>query len=173
MTGVQTGALPIGLPKYIKVKHKLYEYQTFDNITVLEYSELDMLANEENFFELFQRLYKSINCTRKHWLKYLFIKNVKSFEDCNYFRMKLAIYQHFQWKKNLMLEYNLGYDNPNMKKEDQPDEVKLTPVEQFGMYHVVMQISQDNIQMFHWWQEKEIRELFKYLLYLRMKNQSN
>jgi len=164
--------IKVALPRYIKINHKLHEYQTFENITVLEYSELDMLSSDGENLELFKRLYKPINWKLKNWWKYLLIKNKKSYEDCNYFVIRLAINQHYWWKRNLMLEYKLTYDNPNIAIEDQPDEVKLTPVEKFGMYHIVMQICGNDIEKFHWWQDREVRELFKYLLYLKMKQAS-
>ena len=157
--------------KYIKINHKLYEYRDLElSMSVLEYGEIDDLGNNLDFLSIIKRLYKPIYCTPKHWLKYLILKNVKNLEECNYFELQLAIFYFFMWKKNLMAEYNLLIDNPFIPKEDQPDEVIQTPEEKFGLYHVLMTVCGDDIQKFHFWMDKDIKELFKYIYYLRIKD---
>ena len=120
--------------------------------------------------QLLKALYKPIKCYPKHWLKYLIIKNAKSFDECSYFELQLAIFNYFMWKKNLMSKYNLLINNPNIPQEDQPDEVVLTKAEFFGMYHVLLTVSGDNIQTAYFWQDKDVRDLFKFIMYSKIKN---
>ena len=81
----------VGFRKYVKIKGRLYQYRDLElPTTVQEYSELDQLSNDKEFLQLLKALYKPIKCYPKHWLKYLIIKNAKSFEDCNFFQVRLA-----------------------------------------------------------------------------------
>ena len=161
----------VGFRKYVKIKGRLYQYRDLElPTTVQEYSELDQLSNDKEFLQLLKALYKPIKCYPKHWLKYLIIKNAKSFDECSYFELQLAIFNYFMWKKNLMSKYNLLINNPNIPQEDQPDEVVLTKAEFFGMYHVLLTVSGDNIQTAYFWQDKDVRDLFKFIMYSKIKN---
>jgi hypothetical protein len=79
------------------------------------------------------------------------------------------MFYFFQWKRKLMQDYTLTMDNPNIPAEDQADEVIQTPEEKFGMYHVLMSVCGDDMQKFQWWLDRDISELFKYIMYLRIK----
>ena len=157
--------------KYLKINHKLYEYRDLDLfMSVLEYSELDNYANDKDFLPIIKRLYLPIHCTPKHWLKYLIIKNTKNFEDNNYFELQLALFYYFNWKLKLIQEYNLLMFNEKMGKEQQPDIVKLTQAELFGMYHIVMSICDNDYDKFMAWQSRDIRALFKFIMYSKIKS---
>ena len=164
--------IKIGLPRYIKVQKKLYKFNC-DIMSVYRYTELDDLANDEQFLELYKSLYQLVKgCHVKSLLRHILCKNHKQWQDCNYFRVKLAIYQYFQWKQKLMKEYYLSAFDERMGAEQQPDEVKLTPVEKFGMFHIVMQVSDNDYDKYMAWQDRDIRALFKYILYLKRKQES-
>jgi hypothetical protein len=147
-------------------------------MTVYEYTELDMLANDKDFISIIKKLYLPITKQvkegyLKYWFRYiivsLLIKNTKSIEDCNYFELQLAMFYFFQWKRNLMLKYGLTMDNPNIPEEDQSDEVIMSPAEKFGLYHVLMSVCGDDMDKFTAWQDRDIRALFKYLMYAKLK----
>jgi hypothetical protein len=165
--------------QYIKVKGKLYQYRDLNKpMTIREYTLLDMMANDKDFISIIKKLYLPVTKKVKEgYLKYYFrllyvsllIKNTKSIEDCNYFELQLAMFYFFQWKRKLMQDYTLTMDNPNIPAEDQADEVIQTPEEKFGMYHVLMSVCGDDMQKFQWWLDRDISELFKYIMYLRIK----
>lgn len=154
-------------PKHIKINKKIYKYQDFDSVISVErFAELDQLAMDKDEEGLFRSLYHPV----KKKINHLWLRNYKSIDDMNYYAVKLSIYYYYQWKQNLLNEYNLNYENKNIPKEQQSDTIKLKDVEKFGIYHILLSSTNDDYDKMVKWLNRDIRELLKYLLYIRIKS---
>lgn len=157
-------------PLYLKIKKKIYKYKDFDlPITVEEYSELDQLSIDKDEKGLFFLLYLPI----KKKLRHILLKNFNSINNLNYYIIKISIWYYYQYKQNLMKEYGLNYDNENIPEEQIPDEIELEDIEKFGMYHILMEITNNDYDKMKLWLGRNIKELFKFLFYIKLKSVSN
>ncbi|GAH12871.1 unnamed protein product, partial [marine sediment metagenome] len=140
--------------KYIKYKKKIYKYMNLDRITVRKYmvTDLQAIEGEEDklFFELFDPV-KTLN--PKSWLARLVLKNRTSIEEFNYYQVKISIYQYIQKKQEMLTAYGLmGDELPEDQIDDEPAE--LSTIEKFGLYHVIMQTSGDDIRVMDYWLDR-------------------
>ena len=154
-------------PMTLKIGKKLYKYIDFNSfISVERYADLDQLAMDKDEKGLYLSLYAPI----KKKLRYIGLKKYKHMEDVNYYVVKLSIYFYYRYKQDLLNEYNLNYDNPAIPKEQQSDEIVLKNIEKFGLYHILLSVCNDDYDRMSLWLNRDIKELFKYLLYIRLKS---
>lgn len=154
--------------QFIKVNGILYQFRDFDKpMTVKEYSDLDLLAIDKYNEELVQMLYKPVKGLFKR-ISFLF-KNHKSWDDMNYFHFQMSLYQYFNWKGDLLNSYNVNADNPEIPEDQKDEEYELTTLEKFGLYHNILELHDNDIKMLHWWMDRDIKELFKFLYYVNLK----
>lgn len=157
---------------YIKINRKLYKYICFEPLTVETFGNLDFLAINNDLDELYLSLYQPIKWTNlKYWFRYLITKNYKCITDINYFRYKLALYWYFQYKKDLLIEYGISVENDGIPAEEKPDEYLLNTLEKYGIYHIIMELCQNDYGQQEAWLKRDIKDLFKYLRYMNKKIQ--
>ncbi|HQB63868.1 MAG TPA: hypothetical protein PLL21_05740 [Sedimentibacter sp.] len=156
---------------FIKIKHKLYKYFDFKKpMTVEQYGNLDFMAMNEDFDELYLSLYQPVKWYQlKYWFRYLITKNHKSLNEINYFKYKLALHWYFYHKQELLKKYNLSVEDDGIPEEDKPDPYVLTDLEKYGLYHVLMELVEDDYDKQERWLKREIGELLKYLKYMNKK----
>lgn len=158
---------------YIKYKKKMYRFINLNELIVNKYSDLDLYCMEEDDEKLFFGLYEPVKWyDLKRYLLWIFIKNRKSIDEYNYFKIRIAQYLYMTYKKNKLDEYGLG-SNKNIPENQTDGDIELTTLEKFGIYHVIMQHSDDDITKVLFWSQRNIDELFKYLAYMRIKSISN
>lgn len=157
---------------YIKYNRKIYKFIDLEKINVDRYSELDLLSTDKEFEKLFFSLYQRVKWyDLKQYLIRLLLLNRKNINEFNYFRVRIAHYLYYNYKKNIFELYGLGQNNEI--PDDQLDgdgSIELTTLEKFGMYHIIMQYSEDDITKVLFWSDRNVKELFKYLAYMKIKN---
>lgn len=155
--------------KFFKLKNKLYEYADFNKtISVKKYHDWDFLSLNDEDDALFMALFTEIKWWKKPF-KYFLTKNIKEFNELNYFQYKLALFNYYMWKKALLEDYGLSAYNPEIPADQQPDEYRLTTLEKFSIFHTIMEYSDNNIKQWYFWLDKDIKELFRYLVYMNTK----
>jgi hypothetical protein len=161
---VFSDALNVKHNEYVKIGRSLYKYKDHNPMTVDEYGdkELHIVNNDEE--KLFYSLHKKISWYRKPFRR-LFTKNHKSFGDINYYQFRASVYMYLQWKNNILNEYAISSHNQNIPDDQQSDVVVATPLENFGIYHIVMTIVNGSLSEYKEWMNEDIRVLFKYVLY--------
>lgn len=149
--------------KQIKVNGVVYEYMDFQKpMSVQTFSDLDLLAINEEHLELVQRLFIPTD-------KKTVLKNHKSWEDMNYFQHKLSLYYYFKWKRELLDYYSVNADNSEIPDDQKDSKYELNTLEKYGLYHVILELHDNDIKMLHWWLERDIREFLKFLHYVNLK----
>ena len=82
----------------------------------------------------------------------------------------VAIQAHLDEKRALMEAYQVVEEElPPDQIDDEP--LVPEPVNQFGIYHVILELSDNDPRMLDYWYDKNIKELFKFLFYLSVKPQ--
>ena len=89
----------------------------------------------------------------------------------NYFKIRIAEYLYLEYKRKILKEYGLG-ENENIPENQKDSDTELTVLEKFGMYHVIMEYSGDDITKVLFWSKRKVSELFKYLAYIKIKSMS-
>jgi hypothetical protein len=157
--------LPVN--NYIVVENVLYQIKDFDKdvFTVKEFSDMDGMS--EDPIKLLQMLHKK--CIGfKNIFRKLLLRNNKSWGDVNYYTAKSVIIRYLRWKQDLLNAYNLQAVDKRIPESHQ-NPVTLTPAEKFGIYHILMEIEGNDMQKVVWWMDKNIKMLFKYLTYRKVK----
>jgi len=156
---------------FIKLNRKILGFRDFDTMTVRQYMEFELLALDDLHKDLFLALYEKLPWHKKIGKKIiarLLIKNSKTFDDLNYFRVRVAEYLYLEHKRKVMTDYGLL---AQQLPDDQVDAEapKTSRLEQFGLYHVMLEYSDNDPRIFDYWLDRNVTELFKYLLYMKIK----
>ena len=156
---------------YMKLGRKIYAYRNLEEMTVRQYMEFDLMAIDEKHEDLFLALYERLPWYRnigKKLVARILIKNRRTFDDLNYFRVRIAEYLYLEYKRKLMDDYGLlGTELP----DDQIDAEapKLSKLEMFGLYHIMLEYADNDPRIFDYWLHRPVTELFKYLIYMKIK----
>jgi hypothetical protein len=182
----------IEVPKALKIKKNVYVLLDFDNLTIAQYGEIEYLfLNYKNEYDI---IHKLIDILLKRVINYrydilYYIKNRIIFKNIMPVKLKrfewtldnkdnseffdnsldgmlgMNIFNAFiEWRKNLIKEYPDLY--PTIEKEE---EISYNVLDKWGIYHILNSIC-SSLSERDEWSKKNIRELFKYLTYLKIKN---
>jgi len=158
--------------KYIMINHVLYKYKGLDNsISVEEYAIRELCIVNEEYEDLFYRLYDKVKWYQ-HPIRRILIKNNKEFNLTNYYEIKLSIHQYLVWIGDLIKEYSISDVNENIPEDQQSDEIIKSPTESFGIYNIIMKLTNNNLIEYKEWLNEDIKSLFKFILYRTVDSQN-
>jgi hypothetical protein len=77
--------------------------------------------------------------------------------------------EYTKWRTKIQKEFLLGGDEIPEDYVPEPENKFLSVADIWSWYHIINQISSSR-QEFDYWMDKNIRELFLYLAYLKQRN---
>jgi len=164
------------LYQFIQYKSQLLHYINIDDITVEKYGDIEIAIENKDYEEIFKNLYfkEKLPLIKKFLFKIFLKNNNKGVDNINYYIIKAAVSNYLEEINKLLKIYGLA-ENENipidqLNNEDNVNEDNNNPLDSFGIYHVLMNITDNNIKEVDYLMQKNLKVLLKYLFYLKIKN---
>jgi hypothetical protein len=161
--------------KNIRIKNKLYKLKTFDNITVEEFSDIEFFLQNNDYDNVIKLLIQPI---KSNFLKRIKYVNYQSINHLNYYFCKYLINNFLIFKQKLLSDYQLLVTPlPDDQVDAETHTSTTNDLEQYGLYHIILNYSNDEYFTLKSWMNEDVRSFFKYLSYMNKKqiilNQQN